>query len=148
MIHTHTLTIKNFNHKRDSVSDYLQRVHTAPCVGWELLSGWFEGIKNLYDILHYLPIFVCDPLLLCVMCYVVSRRQWPQKEILWNLRRRTDSMEDFENYTVATLLDNRYKNHFFQDREKRGCFHLLATLLTTLMCLSVFIHSKTLQIRG
>ena len=57
-------------------------------------------------------------------------------------------MEDFENYTVATLLDNKYKNHFFQDRERIGCFHLLATLLTTLMCLSVFIHSKTLQIRG
>ena len=73
-----------------------------------------------------------------------------KKRLFDNLRRRTDSMEDFENYTVATLLDNRYKNHFFQDREKRGCFrfHLLATLLTTLMCLSVFIHSKTLQIRG
>ena len=46
-------------------------------------------------------------------------------------------MEDFENYTVATLLDNRYKNHFFQDREKRGCFQLLAILLTTITCASV-----------
>ena len=47
------------------------------------------------------------------------------------LRRRTDSVEDLENYTVATLLNNRY---FFQDQEKRGSFHLLATLLTTLTC--------------
>ena len=38
-----------------------------------------------------------------------------KKRLFDNLRRRTDSMEDFENYTVATLLDNRYKNHFFQD---------------------------------
>ena len=28
-------------------------------------------------------------------------------------------MEDHDNYTLATLLDNRLKNHFFQDPEKK-----------------------------
>ena len=28
-------------------------------------------------------------------------------------------MEDVENYTIATLLDNRYKNHFLQDQVKK-----------------------------
>ena len=28
-------------------------------------------------------------------------------------------MEDLDNYTLATLLNNRFKNHFFQDPEKK-----------------------------
>ena len=32
-----------------------------------------------------------------------------------NLRRRTDSIEDFENFTVAASLTTDTKTHFFQD---------------------------------
>ena len=134
----HSQTIKNFNHKRDSVSDfgscvlvfdYLQRVHTAPCVGWELLSGWFEGIKNLNDILHYVPIFVSDPLLLCV--WRVTSYQGDKdlkKRFSDNLRRRTDNIEDFENFTVAASLTTDTKTTSFKIERKE------AVLLATLHC--------------
>ena len=42
-----------------------------------------------------------------------------KKRLSDNLRRRTAGMEDLDNYTLATLLDNRFKNHFFQDPEKK-----------------------------
>ena len=42
-----------------------------------------------------------------------------KKRLSDNLRRRTDGMEDLDSYTLATLLDNRYKNHFFQNPEKK-----------------------------
>ena len=42
-----------------------------------------------------------------------------KKRLSDNLRRRTAGMEDLDNYTLATLLDNRFKNHFFQDPDSR-----------------------------
>ena len=42
-----------------------------------------------------------------------------KKRLGSNLQRRTDYMEDTEIYTIATLLDNRYKNCYFQDPAKR-----------------------------
>ena len=39
-----------------------------------------------------------------------------------NLGRRTDGMEDFENYTVATLHDKRYKNFSFKIKRKEAVF--------------------------
>ena len=145
----HSQTIKNFNHKCDSFSDgscvlvfdYLQRVHTAPCVGWELLSGWFEGIKNLNDILHYVPIFVSDPLLLCV--WRVTSYQGDKdlkKRFSDNLRRRTDSIEDFENFTVAASLTTDTKTTSFNIERKEAVFICLQHCIAS-------NSSKTLQIR-
>ena len=42
-----------------------------------------------------------------------------KKRLSSNLKQRTDFMEETEIYTIATLLDNRYKNCYFQDPIKR-----------------------------
>ena len=127
----HSQTIKNFNHKRDSVSDF------GSCV---LVFDYLQRVHTANNILHYVPIFVSDPLLLCV--WRVTSYQGDKdlkKRFSDNLRRRTDSIEDFENFTVdcCSVLDNRYKNHFFQDWEKRGCSACNIALLTTLIILKL-----------
>ena len=111
---------------------YLQRVHAALAE-----SSSVADMKGLRTFTTFFIIFPSLSVILffsvwCVTSYQVDKDL--KKRLSDNLRRRTDSMEDFENYTVATLLDNRYKKP------------LLSTTLTCASVISVFIHSKTLQI--
>ena len=60
-----------------------------------------------------------------------------KKRLLDNLGRRTDGMEDFENYTVATLLDNRYKKPLLSRSREKRLFSTAGNIANnSYMCLS------------
>ena len=57
-----------------------------------------------------------------------------KKRLTDNLSRRTDHMEDDEIYTIATLLDHRFKNNYFRSEEKMNkAMDKLKLLLATEM---------------
>ena len=125
------------------------------CLSWDLsfkpaicFFYWFWKVADLKglrtfttDILHYLPIFVGDPLLLRVTSYQGVKDL--KKRLSDNLGRRTDDRRHGGLWKLHCRNPSwqQIQKLFFQDREKRGCFHMLATLLTTLTCalVSLFI---------